>query len=247
MAEGKQLGDGSSSVIPSAVSQPSSSSGGNTCMTVLNIKAARAIWLVDVRDLNPRGIDLWPMLMALKDRYSFQTYPKTMEEANENDQKGIVFMNGSFAVGSTHHTIAKATIYGDGLVVDSGLSTDFSEHFLSDTLTFLSSQFGLTYGPEMIHTKIYFSELIVRTAKDMSRLFAPIEAVREHLNSITGLQFEPTGFGFGIDLQASTAKPSPFRFEREINKHFSQQRYYSCAPLRTSQHEELLQQLESLL
>lgn len=216
-------------------------------MTTLNVKMARAIWLVDARDLNPHGIDILPILAAIKDRYSFQAFPKTAEEMNEADPKGIVFMNGSFAVGSSRHTITKATMYGDGIVVDSALSTDFCEAFLADALAFLSSQFGLTYKPEMIHTKIFVSELIVRIDKDLTRLFAPLAAIKEKLNSLTGLQFEPAGFGFSIDAQATTAKPAPFRFEREVGKHFSQHRYYSAAPLRTSQHEGLLQEMERLL
>ena len=215
-------------------------------MTILNVKTARAIWLVDSRDLNPHGIDILPILAAIKDRYNFQTFPKSVEEANENDPKGIVFMNGSFAAGSARHTVAKATMYGDGLVVESALSTDFCEAFLADALNFLSSQFGLTFRPDMVHTKIYTSELIVRSDKDMDRLFAPLTAIRDQLNSLTGHCFEPTGFGFSIDTQASTARPAPFRFEREINKPFGQRRYYSSAPLQTSQHEDLLRQMEGL-
>ena len=187
------------------------------------------------------------MLSAIKDRYNFQTFPRTPEEANEFDPKGIVFANGSFALGSTRHAIVKATMYGDGIVVDSGLSTDFCEAFLADVLIFLSGQFGLTYRPDMIHTKIFTSELIVRMDKDLSRLFAPLTTVKEKLNALTGHQFEPAGFGLSIDAQATTARPAPFRFEREVGKHFSQHRYYSSAPIRTSQHEELLREMEDLL
>jgi hypothetical protein len=216
-------------------------------VTVLHVRTARAIWLVDSRDLNPHGIDIFPILAAIKDRYNFQTYPKTVEEANENDTKGIVFANGSFAVGSSRHTIVKATIFGDGLVADSARSTDFCEAFLGDALEFLSSQFGLTYRPEMIHTKAYLSELIVQTDRDLNRLFASLAAVREKLDSLTGHRFEPAGFGFSVDMQTSAPRSGPFRFEREINKPFAQMRYYSAAPLRTSQHEELLQQMDALL
>jgi hypothetical protein len=216
-------------------------------VTILNVKSARAIWLVDSRDLNPHGIDISPALSAIKDRYNFQTFPRTAEEANEFDPKGIVFANGSFVLGSARHSITKATMYGDGIVVDSGLSTDFCEAFLADALTFLSGQFGLTYRPEMIHTKIFTSELIVRSEKDLNRLFASLAPIKEKLNTLTGHQFEPAGFGFSIDAQATAARPAPFRFEREVGKHFSQHRYYSSAPIRTSQHEELLAEMEALL
>jgi hypothetical protein len=216
-------------------------------VTVLNVKTARAIWLVDSRDLNPHGIDISPVLEAIRSRYNFQVYPTKVEEANENDPKGIVFMNGSFASGSARHTVVKATIFGDGIVVDSALSTDFTEAFLTDALTFLSVQFGLTYRPDMVHTKIYTSELIVRTDKDMNRLFAPLATIKEQLNSLTGHQFEPVGFTLNIDTQATTARPAAFRFEREVGKPFSQNRYYSAAPLRTNQHEDLLREMEVLL
>jgi hypothetical protein len=214
---------------------------------ILNVKLARAIWLVDSRDLNPHGFDMWPMLAAIRDRYSFQIYPKTIEEADETTAKGIVFANGSFTVGSARHTIVKATMFGDGIVVDSALSTDFCEAFLADALGFLAGQFGLTYAQEMIHRRVYVSELIVRTHKGLNRLFAPLAAVRERLHSLTAHSFEPAGFGFSIDMQATTARPTAFRFEREVGKSFDQNRYYSSAPLRTREHDELLTQMETLL
>jgi hypothetical protein len=216
-------------------------------VTVLNVKMARSIWLVDSRDLNPHRIDIMPMLAAIKDRYRFQEYPKTPEQANEYDAKGIVFMNGSFAVENHHYTIVKATMFGDGIVVDSNVSTDFSEAFLADVLEFLSGQFELTYRPEMIHSKIYLSELVLQTDKDLHRLFAPLAAIKEKLDLLTGRDFQPAGFGFSVDPKASASQPAPFRFEREILKPFEQQRFYSAAPLRTSQHEDLLREMEALL
>lgn len=216
-------------------------------MTILNVRLARAIWLVDSRDLNPHGIDMLPILEAVKGRYSFKVSPTKMEDANENDPKGIVFMNGSFLTGSGRHTIVKATIYGDGIVVDSALSTDFCEAFLSDVLGFLASQFGLTYRPDMVHTRLYVSELIVHTDKNLDGLFGRLAAFTEKLRLNTGRNFQPAGFGFSIDPGKTTARPSAFRFEREVGKPFSHNRYYSSAPTRTSQHEELLREIENLL
>jgi hypothetical protein len=217
-------------------------------MTLVNVKLARAIWLVDSRDLNPHGIDMFPILDAIRSRYNFQVYPKTVEEANEYDSKGIVFMNGSFAAtGSGRHTIIKATMYGDGIVVDSALSTDFSEAFMADALLFLSTQFGLTYRPDMVHTKLYMNEMIVRVEKELYGAFASLAAVTEKLRQITGHEFKPSGLIFGLDPAAPHSRPVAFKFEREVGKPFSQHRYFTSAPMRTSQHEELLRTLESLL
>ena len=216
-------------------------------MTVLHVKTARAIWMVDSRDLNPHGIDISEALAAVKDRYSFQIYPKTMEDSSEYGPKGLVFANGSFEFEGGRYTVVKATMYPDGLVADSALSTDFSEAFLADLLNYVSTEFGLTYKPEMIHKRLFTSELIVRPDKDLSGLFSPLAVICEQLTSLTGERFEPTGFGVSIDTVTSTARPAAFRVEREINKSFDQRRYYSSAPLSTKQHEDLLQAMEALL
>lgn len=217
-------------------------------MTVAHIKLARAIWLVDSRDLNPNGVDIMPMLDAVRTRYNFQVYPKTVEEANEYDAKGIVFMNGSFAAeAGGRYTIVKATIFNDGLVVDSARSSTFCDAFLEDVLTFLSQQFGLTYNAGMIHSRLYVSELIVRMDRSISTIFERIAPVIAKLNRFNGNDFQAAGFGFSRDPEGTRVRPAPFSFEREVGKPFSQNRYYSGAPLRTEQHEEILRDLEGLL
>lgn len=212
-------------------------------MILLNVRTARAIWLVDSRDLNPRGIDAVPLLAAIRDRYKFQVSPKTAEQMDETSKDGIVFAGGSFS----GNTVLKATMFSDGIVVDTVQSTDLSEQFLADVLQFLSSQFGLAYAPEMVYKKLYLSEMIVKTEKSLNKLFAPIAAVTQQLNQLTGDSFEPFGLGLAIDVTKSTTKPSPFKFEREVGKSFDQNRYYSSGPLRTADHLELLKKLEALL
>jgi hypothetical protein len=98
----------------------------------------------------------------------------------------------------------------------------------------------------MVHKRLYASELIVECEKDLGGLFAPLAAVEESLSLLTGRVFQPTGFTLSTDSQGVAGSPLPFRFEREVNKSFDQRRYYSSAPLRTSDHEALLQQLETL-
>lgn len=139
-----------------------------------------------------------------------------------------------------------ATIYGDGLVVDSGLSTDLSEEFLADLLSFVSSNFALKYRPEMIHKKIYASELIVTTEKNLHAVLDKLSAIAGRLTGIVGTPFEPSGIEFSVDHKISP-RPAPFTFQRELYKSFDQHRYYSSAPLKTTEHEELLSLLESVL
>src|SRR5260370_13395488 len=124
-------------------------------MEVINVRGARSIWLVDTRHLNPRGMSLYPIFAAIKDRYKFQTFPRTPEELALTNPQGVTFGGGVFAVEDRYHAVNKATMYADGFVADTGSSTAFSDAFLEDLLGFVSTQFGLTYGPGMIHKKLY--------------------------------------------------------------------------------------------
>jgi hypothetical protein len=215
-------------------------------MRILNVRLARVIWLVDFRDLNPYGLDLFRSIAALRDRYEFKSFPTAVGQGNESDQKEIVFANGSFAVGDQQHAVMKATMFSDGLVVDTALSTDFSEAFMSDALTFLSTDFGLTYSPEMIHKRIYVSELIVRPEKNLDGVLGRLSPIGKMINSATNMTFAPSGFALSVD-PGSGPQPVSFKFERESGKPFDQNRFYSSAPLRTGEHEDVLRKLESIL
>src|SRR5260370_12050179 len=209
------------------------------------VKSARSIWLMETEELNPRGISLSPILIALRDRYEFQVFPKTVEEANPYRQQGIVFAKGSFGQAGRNHLVS-VTMYGDGFVAERRLSTDFSDAFLEDLLAFASGQFGLLYRPEMVQKRAYASQLLVRTSKELHKFFTSLSAVGEKLSSIVGQKYEPLWLSFGTDYKSSL-RPGAFTFEREINKPFEQRRYYSAAPLQTKQHEGLLKQLEAAL
>lgn len=216
-------------------------------MNVLHVNTARVIWLVDSADLNPRGLNLYPALEAIRKRYGFQVFPESVDKMNEYAPEGIAFRLGSFENQGEPFTISKAVIFGDGLVVDTGFSTDLGEAFLEDALGFASETFGLTYRPEMVHTKIFTSEMVVHTDRDMSKLFAPLTRVQEKLNAWSGHKFHPGGFGLAIDTSETTAKPAPFRFEWEVNKPHRLGRFYTAAPLPTQKHIELLNELEGVL
>src|SRR5260370_4179398 len=113
-------------------------------METIAVKSARSIWLMETEDLNPRGISLSPILIALRDRYEFQVFPKTVEEANPYRQQGIVFANGSFAQAGPNHPVS-VTLYGDGFVAESRLSTDFSHAFFGDLFAFASCPLAPSY------------------------------------------------------------------------------------------------------
>jgi hypothetical protein len=58
--------------------------------------------------------------------------------------------------------------------------------------------------------------------------------------------YEWTGFELSVE-QRFANQPATFKFEREAKTPFDLNRFYSCAPLQTEQHEELLLELESIM
>jgi len=77
-------------------------------MRVLHINTARVIWLVDSMDLNPRGLNMYPALDAIRERYNFQIFPDSIEKRDEHAPEGIVFRLGSFEYQGALFTIGKA-------------------------------------------------------------------------------------------------------------------------------------------
>lgn len=216
-------------------------------MKLLHVKTARSIWLVDSNDINPRGIDISFPLSAIAKRYGFQKYPKTLAEADENSASGIVYEQGHFETEAGRYEIDKVSMHNDGLVVNNRQSTDLGELFLEDALSFLAGEFGLTYQHGMVHKKIYTSELIVKTEKDLGTLFSPLDPIQKRVGDLIGHKMGPFGFKLNIDVTTTSDRPAMFIFEREVNKPIGQQRYYSSAPLKTDQHLGILQELEALL
>jgi hypothetical protein len=98
----------------------------------------------------------------------------------------------------------------------------------------------------MIHAKIYASELIVKMDKNLDRLFSPLSELINKLCGLVGQKFYPFAINPSVDHKYPT-RPAHFQFERELNKPFDQQRYYSLAPVQTKHHEDLLRTLENAL
>ena len=91
-----------------------------------------------------------------------------------------------------------------------------------------------------------------KTDKSLNTLNPKLENFTKRLTSlIVGhghhpIAFEISGITFWTDPSVINP-PGPFRFERTIDIPFSENRYYSAAPLQTNVHLEMLTELESIL
>src|SRR2546421_4795962 len=105
-------------------------------MKLLSVLTARTIWLIEARELNPRGKNLRHTLIpALTERYGFLKYPPPdydlRKEANE---EGMVFQGGNFKNSQGEAVMVNLTIFEDGIVAETRSSTTDTDDFLIDSL-----------------------------------------------------------------------------------------------------------------
>ena len=96
--------------------------------------------------------------------------------------------------------------------------------------------------------KLYISQVFVSTDKSLEFLNPKLKQISKYLNQYFGKDknFQAGGISFWPD-QKDRKKPTPLTFERTLDVPFSENRYYSTAPLPTDKHLELLDKLEDIL
>jgi hypothetical protein len=218
-------------------------------MKLLSIANARSIWLGQMNDFNPRGVDLIRIAIPiLVQNYKFTKFP-TNENLPDGKQINMKFEMGSFQPDPNKLPIHIAlTIYSDGFVAETGSSTFDSDLFLADMLNRISDAAGLPSYKEIIQKYIYLSQVYVTTDKNLEMINPKFKQISKYLsnNVEEDKYFEVGGLSFWPD-QTSKVNPSPFTLERALNSPFFEKRYFSTAPLPTDKHLELLNKLEEIM
>ncbi|MBI4777193.1 MAG: hypothetical protein HY788_23930 [Deltaproteobacteria bacterium] len=218
-------------------------------MNLLSVKLARSIWLGPISDLNPKGISIARSLFPfLIDTYKFMEYPSSTK--TEDPQAGLKFENGEFEIDGHDYPIHinSLTLYLDGITVDTHSSTNYSDVILDNVLTKSEQLFGGPVYASIIKQKLYVSEVYVSTDQVLERLNSKLKQISNYLIKYFGkeINFQAGGISFWPDPK-NKFNPRPFAFERAVEAPFSENRYYSIAPIPTDKHLELLDKLEMIL
>ena len=183
----------------------------------------------------------------LSHRYNFASYPSSY-----NDLSGdrIDFRHGEFE-GSA---IESLEIYSDGIVITSRSDTDFIDKFFADFCQWIDDDLGLSMIKTHSIDRVYESNLIVEAERNilmpLEELSKISQLIENDLKEISGLevQFEPYGWTIAADQTHNPSlKPTAFRVERRLGIEFSMEQFATSAPLKTKQHLDVLEKLESLM
>jgi hypothetical protein len=182
---------------------------------------------------------------GLAERYKFSKLPSANSVGAQ--PLDLKFESGVF-VGSDGTPLAVSlSIFEDGLIADTRASTDESDRFLADALSWASAEFGLPHYSELGIENLYTSELTVQLNLSQSlfgkRFSNFANRLKEGVSNNPGVPLDLIGLSFGPD-PSLTKRVVPFKVERVVNSPFNKNEYYSAAPLPTSEHVELMQSIE---
>jgi len=214
-------------------------------MKVLSKLSGKAIWLFETVELNPLGLDLHPVYLAVKNKYGFST-PKTRDEV-DSPKDGIKFENGNFSPNGSESFAVTLTVFGDGLVADATAGTGCAEAFLEDAVAFVQKQQGLFFEPSMVGRRRYGSQLLIESDRGLSRISESIADITAQLGAETGRKYQTSCLKIAFDPTEPIDGLGPFLIERRTNVPFALNRYFSSAPVRTEAHISLLERFEQLM
>lgn len=219
--------------------------GETDSMKLSAIILGRVLAYVESVDLNPRGKANYPDLVkALVDRYSFKKFPQSVEELDES--KGVEFHYG--VAGSS--SIEKFVVWDSLLVIETRAGTDASKAILLEMLEWGAEKFGLNYHSGMIKHFAYISDVSFYSDVPLLRLNDPVTnlatKVSQELAGIwqEPIQYEPVNVQVGHDPTSRKYGIAPFSISRRAEAKFSENKYFSEAPLPTETHLALLEQYE---
>ncbi len=215
-------------------------------MQLQSVLLARVFLLFLTTSLDRDGHLYFPDLVeALVKKYRFTKYPQKPEE--------LVAQNGiNFEMGESGGTVIdKISIFPGGIALDTRKGTDTSGKLLGELLEWAVAEFELQFRPEFMRRKVYVGTLLVQTdvplieVNPVLRRIAEIVTKQVQGDTERVLVYTPTSLGIGYDKQTTAFAPSAFTVDRREGIPFSDNVYFSNAPLPTQLHLELLGEIES--
>lgn len=215
-------------------------------MELLSVLQARAVAWIEPSELNPRAAVFYPdLVQALVARYNFQKFPQKIEDFDE--AKGVTFGVGRLG----NSVIDQLIIYTYGIVVDTRSSTQHSKRLLEEAFEWGSKELRLVYKPSMVKRWQYASQVVFRSDVLLTEISPAIQTaarkLTERISAITDepLSYELTALAIDYDQMARKHPLGRFSIQRRENTPFSENKYFSEAPLQTDDHIALLEQFES--
>jgi len=199
---------------------------------------------IELADLNPKGKVFLPdLIKGIADRYKFQRLPKF----EEREKEGLIFEEGKIG----NKVIKKLTLFDALIVLETASNTSDSTQLIEELLLWGAAKFDLNYQPQSIksfgyvNAVTFYSDTPILEANPALRKIADVtgEAVSEMRKE--QLRYQTINITIGHDPMARKNPIASFIITRRAEAKFSENKYYSEAPLPTDMHIALLEEYEA--
>jgi hypothetical protein len=219
-------------------------------MKVIAYDPAKIVMLFSLEEIVPLGGVGDPEVLAkVQGRYHFAKGPdlKT-EDAAKN---GYKFEAGYLDDGNVR--IGDFSLFRDGIVINAP-TTEAAETFLDDVIPYMRKEFH--FRDFITQPRKYFqSQIVVEFERPLAKLVQSFEKISsllsKRLMETYSLEIPMDFMRLDFDTDRTRNHASNLIqkviFERRVGVPFDKERYYCAAPLRTSEHEALLRDIESLI
>ncbi len=147
--------------------------------------------------------------------------------------------------------ISKFVIWTNVLVIETRSNTTEAKVILEEIILWAAEKFNLTYSAEMITRYAYISDLSFYSEASI----LSVSPLWEHIAQKTSaaltetwkepIRYEPFEFKIGHDPLVRQWGIAPFRITRRAEHKFTENKYFSEAPLPTDLHIALLEEYEA--
>ena len=195
-------------------------------------------------------------IKIIEERYGFHEAPRSIGQYDADSETGIVFKEGTY---QDKFDINELRIQGRGILVRASAGTEQCDELLDEIFEWFLSELPGHWPMEQFPLlgRAYTSHVVVSCDYDLSSYFNAVSEIgtmvaravnsyRNNSNEIANYQGSSFTFDPPLDRDGPP-NPGAFVFARRANSEFSENKYFSSAPLRTEDHLGVLQSLERLL
>jgi hypothetical protein len=227
-------------------------------MEVVSTAIGRVGVLLNLDELLPlKGMHAPDLISLVGQRYKFVSSPSLSDSIAKVRESGLKFELGKLRLqDGDERIIQDLTVYHDGILVTANTTED-AELFLDDLFDWGVGALGLRPNRTLISTRAYVSELVARFDNSVDEAIKQFTYLAGLIS--TALQktynppFPPINLvSIVLDYDRGVVSPilqslASFSIERRANHLFTDNVFYCKAPLKTSDHISILEEIESYL
>ena len=221
-------------------------------MKIISIESGQVVQLVPTDEVRPEITHFVPTIIdIIKDRYEFVSVPTSLDAIRQ----GMIFQHGQLKTDDKAIVVNELKIYNDGILA-TARNTDECDLIADDVIEWAINTLGYR-PPETQIPRTYTSTIVVEFDDRIERAFKVIDIIGPKLSNLL-----KRAYSFDIDIEllrfSIAADPhkvpqytqSEFAIERRTGERAGgpfENRFYCVAPVRTSEHQELLTEFEQAL